>query len=326
MMDDAKKPTRRDFLRGVCGAAAVPLLISAAEAADKTTGSVTALDDNKTSGTTGASAEGTLHRFLSANILLASPYYVGKPAEWKNRRDLVVKIFRECDPDVICTQEVLHEQAADLEKMLDDYFHFGFAGPFMDAHPTGYHGVVKNVLMFRKSRYDMTSAGTYWLSETPTIAGSVSWDALRGRHVNWLRLRDRKSGKEFRVLDTHYDHKGQTARENMSRMINEEAAQYLPDFPQVLCGDLNGTMDNPAQEILRKGGWTDSWIALYGPEDPGRTYHKLMGPKFTKPGGKIDYIYYRGPVTPKASKIWKNHEGDKYPSDHYFVSADLMIG
>ena len=34
MMDDVKKSTRRDFLRSVCSAAAVPLLVSAAGAAD----------------------------------------------------------------------------------------------------------------------------------------------------------------------------------------------------------------------------------------------------------------------------------------------------
>jgi endonuclease/exonuclease/phosphatase family metal-dependent hydrolase len=322
-MTQPEKPnSRRTFLRWACAAAAAPLLVRGSNAANT--------DADTTTTVAGAKPAGAAHRVISANILLASPAHDGTPAAWVNRRDLCIKVLRDHNPDMICMQEVLRNQAEDLAKAFDEYQQFGFPGPYMDKNPTGYHGVTKNVIMFRKKRYEMTSAGGFWLSETPLIAGSVSWDALRGRHINWVRLRDRDSGKEFRLIDTHFDHKGQTARENQARMINEESAQYADDFVQILAGDFNAHADNPAIKALVSGGWVDAYKQIHGEEDPGRTYHALKGPAYkdknkTGKGGRIDFIFYKGPVQTTAAEILKDHDGDRYPSDHYFLMADLLL-
>ncbi|MCH5686767.1 hypothetical protein LWM68_22410 [Niabella sp. W65] len=40
-------------------------------------------------------------------------------------------------------QEVLKVQAEDIRKAFPHFNLFGFEGPEMDAHPTGYHGIAK---------------------------------------------------------------------------------------------------------------------------------------------------------------------------------------
>jgi endonuclease/exonuclease/phosphatase family metal-dependent hydrolase len=41
--------------------------------------------------------------------------------------------------------------------------------------------------------------------------------------------------------------------------------------------------------------------------------------------GKIDWIFCRGDVTPVSSKIIRDQKDGIYPSDHYFLVADLKI-
>src|SRR5690606_23215938 len=112
-----------------------------------------------------------------------------------------------------------------------DHFSFGFEGPEMDAFTEGYHGIAKNPIFFSKKRYELLSAGGFWLSETPLVAGSKSWNTARARHVNWVRLRDKKTGADFRVLNLHLDHKSQLAKEEQTKLVLKEAKQYEGDYP-----------------------------------------------------------------------------------------------
>ena len=90
-----------------------------------------------------------------------------------------------------------------------------------------------------KKRYEIDSSGCNWLSATPLAAGSCSWNTMRARHCNWVRLRDRKSGAEFRVLDIHLDHKSDDARREQTKMIGGECSQYADGFPLIFCGYFN---------------------------------------------------------------------------------------
>src|SRR5690606_12101280 len=121
--------------------------------------------------------------------------------------------------------------------------------------------------------YEMTSAGSYALSETPLIEGSTGFGEKLGRHVNWVRLKDRSTGKEFRVVNTHFFVRNTEAQEFAAKMIVEECAQYAEDFPQLLTGDFNANDTRPAIKIIKDGGWTDTFEAVHGDTDAGSTFH-----------------------------------------------------
>ncbi len=159
---------------------------------------------------------------------------------WENRRDLCIQTIKDEKPDFFCLQEVIYDSYNYfVEKFGKDYYFYGFTGPEMDPWTDGYHFIGKNVIFFRKDRFEWVSASCYWLSETPTIAGSVSWETNRARHCNWVRIRDRKTGREMRLVNTHLDHKSDPARREQIKMIMEECALYQADMPQILCGDFN---------------------------------------------------------------------------------------
>jgi len=269
------------------------------------------------------------HKILGCNIRVALPEDDAIGRGWKARKDSCIKVIQAQKPDIIGLQEVLRIQAEDFQKAMPDYFAFGFDGPEMDVNKETYNGIAKNLVIFSKKRYAMVSAGCYWLSETPEIGGSLAWNTARARHVNWVRLLDKKSGKEFRVLATHLDHKAQEARNKQGEMIVRESAQYTADFPQILIGDFNVDMKNPVFKIITNGGWSESYLTANGPNEPGPTFHNFLGPEYLKTKGtqtgKIDFIFTKGKIKTEIASIIYDQINGIYPSDHYFVSSNVSF-
>lgn len=303
---------RKDFIRRASGLVALPWLGNAWSTASKARRLPSVTDT---------------HRVLTCNIRVDLPEDEAKGFGWRNRKDICIKVIADENPDIICLQEVLKGQFEDLKRAFPQFQAFGFDGPEMDAHPVGYHGIAKNPILFSEERYALVSGGTYWLSETPLNAGSISWGSARARHANYVRLQDKKSKREFRVINLHLDHVSQQAREKQIQVVLDEAGQYTADFPQLLTGDFNAGMANAVYTRVKDSGWQDSYTVLHGETEPGYTVHLFQGEKYEKKdkGKKIDFIFSKGNVKAIAAEIIRSHVDGKYPSDHYFVSAEIQL-
>ncbi len=277
-----------------------------------------------------AARERGVHRVVSCNIRVALPQDEESGNGWSVRKELCREVMKRRKADIYCLQEVTVGQYEDMCRMFPHYFVFGYSGPEMDAMPDReYHGIAKNLVMFSKKRYEMTGAGVYWLSETPLIGGSEAWGTARARHVSWVRLRDRRTGREFRVLSVHLDHISQEARLAQVRVVLDETGQYPGNIPQVLVGDFNSKPSNPVAKALTDAGWTDAFIQANGGDTHENSFHQFKGgayrPKKGKPG-RIDFIYLKGDgLRARASELVKDRIGGKYPSDHYFLEADVVM-
>lgn len=308
-MDSQQKFNRRTIIRSIGVAAAVGFLPKFGSA--RMDGSYVKNENH--------------HKIVCANIRVDLPEDEVAGVGWSVRKSITSKIIHAQAPDIICLQEVLKGQNEDMKNMFPRFRSFGFEGPEMDPIPTGYHGIAKNPIMFLAGRYDLISGGTFWLSDTPLIGGSKSWDTARARHVNWVRLLDKKEKKQFRIVNTHLDHLSQPAREKQTALILEETAQYDKSFPQILTGDFNEDATNAVITMIKKSGWLDSYTKVNGDNEPGFTGHGFKGKSHTGIKGKIDFIFSRGPIKANASKIIKDEIGGKYPSDHFFISTELII-
>jgi endonuclease/exonuclease/phosphatase family metal-dependent hydrolase len=305
---------RRTFLKRLGLAASLPWLGPIARAAPDAS----------------AKATTATHTILSCNIRVALPEDEAPGNGWSTRRDLCVEVIRAQKPDLVCLQEVLRGQIEDLEKAFPTFGSYGFDGPEMDARMEGYQGIAKNPILYSRERYDFVSAGGFWLSETPHLPGSLSWDSARARSVNWVRLRDRASRRQFRVLCTHLDHVSQRAREEQIKLILAEAALYAPEFPQILGGDFNAGRANNVIKLVLDAGWTNTQDAAPGPRDDGPTVHGFLGEnakwsEAARKRGPIDFIFTRGPITTHGWKIIRDSRDGRYPSDHFFIAAKLAF-
>lgn len=237
---------------------------------------------------------------------------------WEYRKAFCLSVIREQNADVICCQEPEAGQVSFLRSGLAEYEWFGMAD---EPHSAD----VVNSIFYRRSAFRLVSAGGYWLSETPHVAGSSSWDSRCIRLCNWVRLIELRSQRELRVVNTHLDHISQPARENQARLINEDSAAYGDDYAQLLTGDMNCCAGNAAIQAFQKAGWVDTYAALHGVDNPLNTYHGFLGPAYQGGDGKIDWIFARGRLQIAESSIITSALNGRYPSDHYFLSADVGL-
>ena len=238
---------------------------------------------------------------------------------WIHRKALCADVIRTQGADVIGFQEMMAEQFDYLASALPEYDTHA-----MTDEPDGRHPA--DCIFYRRDQYKRIAAGGYWLSETPHVAGSKSWDSACVRLANWIRFEDRAGAGEFRIVNTHLDHISQLAREQQAALVADDARAYPADYPQVLTGDMNCDSRNKAMAILKAAGWGDTYNAIHKTEDPGLTYHAFLGPEHRSTVGKMDWIFTRGNVTAIGAEIIRTSAGGAYPSDHYFVSATLVPG
>jgi endonuclease/exonuclease/phosphatase family metal-dependent hydrolase len=297
---------RRDFLRHLGLAASLPWLghaaLAATEAAPPT--------------------DASTHKILTCNVRVDASADGRAGNGWADRKELCADVMLAQKPDLIGLQECQRVHLQYLKTRLSGFDSFALNNPDARAYPL-------NAILYSRARYELVSAGGFWVSEKPHVPGSKSWDSAEARFVNWVQLRERSSGKELRHWNTHLDHIGQIAREKGAELIVQASAALPDTLPQLLTGDFNAHADNPAIKRVAAGGWTDTYSAIHGP-DPGFTAHGFLGPEHAKKlkgkhGGKIDWIWCRGPVKPLAAEIIRDSRNGRYPSDHYFVSAVVAI-
>ena len=156
---------------------------------------------------------------MSCNIRFSSSGSDHGPRQWVNRKDLCISTILSRNPDVICLQECHNDQLADfVEAIGNDYAYF-----YGLSYPDNYFP--ENVIFYRKAKFRILGSGSWHLSEKPHVCGSKSWNSECVRFVNWVLL-DGPFGR-VRVINTHFDHASQLAREKASEMINEEISPCL---------------------------------------------------------------------------------------------------
>jgi endonuclease/exonuclease/phosphatase family metal-dependent hydrolase len=294
---------RRNFLKQLGVAASLPLL---ARTEFSTAAENVAAKTNSNS-----------HRILSCNVRVDVPQDAKTGDSWAERKEFCADVIHAQKADLIGLQEAQAAHFDYLKSRMPEYDTYAL------SHATDYFHPI-DAIFFLRDRYQMISCGGFWLSETPHIAASKGWDTMNPRLCNWVHLKERSSGKEFRYWNTHLDHRGQQAREHGALMISQAAAVLPKDFPQLLSGDMNAAPNNPAIKNYKDAGWIDTYVAVNGAKETGPTAHGFRGPK-TESKHKIDWIFCRGPVKPLASKIIRDSRNGHYPSDHYFIFADVEI-
>jgi len=239
---------------------------------------------------------------------------------WPRRRYTLVETIRRYDPDIIGTQECLETQAEYVVQALPDYRWFGAGrtqGPPLADEMTA--------ILYKKQLFTPLETGNFWLSETPDAVGSKSWDSSLPRIVTWARFHHRPSGRQFYLFNTHFDHRGATAREMSATLVAQRIQTLPPPMPVILTGDFNAAAESSAPwKRLFEGGLQDSWQTAPDRKGPVGTFHGFQGAA-AKSEDRIDWVLYRGPLQALSSETIDYHEGERYPSDHYPVFCRFTV-
>jgi len=253
----------------------------------------------------GSEADNKLLSLMTFNIRADE----GLPRElgWDVRGELVARIFRTYEPDVVGIQEGLKHQVDYLITRLPDYVMVGegLRGGTEREH---------NALFYKRNQFYLREAGSFWLKPIPDI-------------VTWARLAFISDGREFVVMNTHLHQYQRPDDPTAWYMLLDKAREFAEKYevPVFLMGDMN-------EEKGVSAGWRilcigegiqfrDSWLyarARIGPVvsfdfresvdtpcDPSLWYKR------------IDWILFMGDVTPLSIvTIMDKINEAYYVSDH----------
>lgn len=245
---------------------------------------------------------------------------------WDNRKDIVKSVIQYHEADVVGLQEAMRSQLDDLSNMLPGYVWFGVCRT--DGFTTPDPDNEFSAILYNEQRLERLDGATFWLSETPDVAGSQSWDAALPRIVTWAKFRDKRSDEEFFHFNTHFDHVGVTARAESAKLILARIEQIAGDAPVVLTGDFNcEPTDMPYRVLTEKADANSLQDALFVSKMPHHgplsTWSGFSFPGV--PGRRIDYIFVNENVAVLKHAILSESWSGRFPSDHLPVVSKVMI-
>ncbi len=261
---------------------------------------------------------------LSFNILGS---HSGPPHEWARRCPLVASLVTRSAPDIVGLQEARAHQITDLLALLPAYDAFGLSR----SHPAD-DGDEQCAILVHRERFDVVQSGHFWLSQTPEIPASRSWETSLPRMVTHVRLHEKESGAETMVFNTHFDHKSAMAREQSALLLRarlEDLARNEPRLPIILTGDFNEAAplseSEPGDAAYRvltspRASWPGLHDAhLSAPQNSvtGGTFHGF-GPQIS---ARIDWILCCSGLQIESAKVLSDEPESRHASDHFGVTA-----
>lgn len=251
-------------------------------------------------------------RVMTFNVRL--PLAQDGANSWDRRRDILVETLADAHPDIIGTQELYKLQGDYVVERLPGYAWFG-------VDRRGGHADEHMAIFYRRDRLRLLGFGAFWLSDTPGVAGSISWGNIYPRNVTWGQFEDRANGRRFYVLNTHFPYRpeDEEARRKAAALIGRWIARLPANTPVVLTGDFNVAPDGPVHAVLADG-LRDARLTAATIRGPEATFHGFTGIA----DRRIDWILVRGFRPLSVQTITANREG-RYPSDHFPVLTVLAI-
>jgi endonuclease/exonuclease/phosphatase family metal-dependent hydrolase len=253
------------------------------------------------------------------------------PNHWEKRRNFLVQTIQAFDPDLLGTQETLGFQKDFIAEKIPCYTPFG-----VGREDGGAQGEM-TAIFFRTSRFEKLGGGHFWLSETPDVVASKSWDSSLPRMVSWVKLKDLQADPKSAAapviffFNTHFDHIGKVARVESARLLRRKITTIAGNAPVILTGDFNAGENSRAYNKLFGAAPDGEVLAIL--RDAHRVAHPTPGTEETtfnafdgakRAGDRIDWIAITQDFDVPSSEIDHTTKDGHPPSDHFPVKAILQ--
>lgn len=277
-------------------------------------------------------------RVISHNIRYATRNPVEGEKPWPIRcpRVCAELDFNSINPTTsfICLQEVLSSQLEDVLRNLNERATPGSSWEYIgvgrdDGKKAGEFGPI----FYRPSVWKLEKWETVWLSKTPDRP-SKGWDAALPRIVTIGFFTHQASRQRVVMMNTHFDHQGETARAMSANLILKLVREHQvvenssTIVPVLLAGDFNSTPDEQAYINMTSPGSGMVDVSTCIPK--GKRHGNRL--TFTSFGewapSRIDFIFSNknDKCLHRSYAVLENKfDDDIYLSDHRTVIADFVL-
>lgn len=241
---------------------------------------------------------------------------------WQQRCPHVCELINFEAPLVLGTQEVLHNQLVDMQRLLPDYATLGVGRD--DGKQAGEYSAI----FYQKNRLKVLRNGHFWLSQTPDMP-SKGWDAACVRICTWAQFKDKTTGRKFWFFNLHMDHMGVVARRESAKLvISKIKSMTKKNDLVILTGDFNVDQNDEIYQIFAQSGiLNDSYAFAQTKMANVNTYNAFRQDRTSN--SRIDHIFVSPNIAVQHYAIltesyWSGNER-KNPSDHYPVMVKIKL-
>ena len=226
-----------------------------------------------------------------------------------HRRDRVLEVIKNHNPDIISFQEATDSMRQWLKESLTDYILVGCGrDELYDGESTP--------IAYKKEKFDLVELKNLWLSNTPNVPGSsYGLDQSRFPRIFTSAIFNSiETKKTFLYINTHLDHIGVQSRILSAKQLIEYIKEK--ELSCILTGDFNA-LPNSLEIKEISSFLKDLTINI------GGTYH---GFGKEKTAIKIDYIFTN--LISDEKETYMIDEGPSngiYLSDHNPVCGFIEI-
>jgi len=241
---------------------------------------------------------------------------------WPYRKDKAASQILFHTVHILGVQEALHEQMMDLGQSLSRYKYVGVGRD--DGKTKGEYSAI----FYDTTRLKLMGSSTFWLSLTPEVPGSKSWDAAITRIVTWGKFRDIKTKKVFFVFNTHFDHIGKEARRESARLLKQRTKDIAGSNPVIITGDFNSKPSDDPIKIITDAGDKDHFtdtksISVTPHYGPDGTFNAFTSKELDNE--PIDFIFIKGKWKVLQHATLSQTWNGKFSSDHFPVFVKLSF-
>lgn len=237
-----------------------------------------------------------------------------KENQWDYRKQEVAKHILGNQPDFLGIQEGLYTQVSFLKEQLTFYKFIG------KGRDDGKKKGEFSAIFYNSERFELLNTETFWLSKTPDSI-SKGWDAALPRIATYGYFKEKHTGKEVHVINTHFDHRGITARIESAKLIVKKIKQMdLLREKLILMGDLNANPDDTPIRIFSENLDDAKSISksFNGPEGTFNGFEKDM-----ESTNRIDYIFTKNFKINRYQHLDAKRSNGLWVSDHHAVMAEI---
>lgn len=253
-------------------------------------------------------------KLTSFNIRFANP--ADGKHDWPHRRDLLSEIIKEFNCDILGTQEGREPQLRNLADLINEY-------QLIDEHRDWIEERMYPCIFIKPDIIDVKESGDFWLSETPDVAGSKSFESAFPRLCTWMKAQHKNTGSDFLFVNTHLDHVKQSTRVEQARVLSEEIQKINKEqLPMILMGDFNDCPTSPVREVFNQHlNLNDPWLEKNIPEES--THHSFNGE--VGEGVRIDWTLLSDQFDCEDIFLDKREREGVYPSDHFPLLSKIKL-